>query len=185
MWPIPFYCNMKLYYEDLQAPRMAFDDFGLTYIYTFAGFFGLVYSIFLNKKYSDDVVIATPSKTSTILSIFGTTIVFCTLPATVLLNPIAAANSFSNRINIGVLNIFFSEIASVISCVVFSLLFGKMRKFNILSIIVSVLSGPAIVAQFGALDNNISLYLTVGAFGGLLAAIWNQLLHTRFNKSKI
>lgn len=52
MWPIPFYCNMKLYYRDLEAPRMAFDDFGLTYIYTFAGFFGFIYSIFLNRKYS-------------------------------------------------------------------------------------------------------------------------------------
>jgi len=150
MWPIPFYCNMRLYYNDLPSPQNAFDDFGLTYIYTFAGFFGLIYSIFLNKKYDEKKVNTLPSKVSSILSIFGTTIVFCTLPATVLLFPVNTTTP-SSRYNVGVLNVFFSEIAGIISCITFSLLFGKTKKINISSIIISVLCGPAIVSQWAAL----------------------------------
>jgi len=175
---------LKLYYRDLPVPQKAFDDFGLTYIYVFAGFFGLLYSVFLGKGYKGLHHSAVPSKSSTMLSIFGTTIVFCTLPATVLLHPVSFSSFNSNRLNIGVLNIFFSEIASVICCITFSLLFGKGRRISVHSIIISVLSGPAIVAQFGALDYNISLYLTVGAFGGILAAFWTQVLHPRFNKGR-
>jgi hypothetical protein len=107
MWPIPFYCNLRLYYKDLPSPRNAFDDFGLTFIYTFAGFFGLIYSLFLNRKYDINKTNTLPSKASAILSIFGTTIVFCTLPSTVLINPVNTAITAA-RYNIGVLNVFFS-----------------------------------------------------------------------------
>jgi hypothetical protein len=65
------------------------------------------------------------------------------------------------------------------------LLFGKTRNLNIQSIIISVLCGPAICAQFGALEMNISAFLTVGAFGGLLAAFWTQIVHPRLNSGKI
>jgi len=184
MWPIPFYCNMRLYYNDLTAPQNAWDDFGLTYIYTFAGFFGLVYSIFLNRKYDETKVNTAPSKVSSIFSIFGTTVVFCTLPATVLLQPVNTTTS-SSRYNIGVLNVFFSEIAGIISCLTFSLLFGKTKRINIASIIISVLCGPAIVAQWAALEPNITACLTVGAFGGFVAALWTQVFHPRINRKKI
>jgi hypothetical protein len=107
MWPIPLYCNLRLYYMNLPSPQNAFDDFGLTFIYTFAGFFGVVYSIFLNRKYDETKANTLPSKVSTIMSIFGTTIVFCTIPATVLINPINTSIPAS-RYNIGVLNVFFS-----------------------------------------------------------------------------
>ncbi len=107
MWPIPFYCNMRLYYRNLPSPQNVFDDFGLTFIYTFAGFFGLVYSIFLNRKYDETKTNTMPSKVSSIMSIFGTTIVFCTIPSTVLIQPVNATTGI-NRFNVGVLNVFFS-----------------------------------------------------------------------------
>lgn len=150
IWPIPFYCNLKLYYNNLSFPQNAFDDFGLTFIYTFAGFFGVIYSIFLNKKYDKTNIYTLPSKVSTIMSIFGTTIVFCTIPSTVLINPVNSSIPAS-RYNIGVLNVFFSEISGVISCITFSILFGGFKRINIASVIVSVLCGPAIVSQFAAL----------------------------------
>ena len=175
MWPIPFYCNMRLFYKDLPSPQNVFDDFGLTFIYTFAGFFGLVYSIFLNRRYDETKANTMPSKVSSILSIFGTTIVFCTIPSTVLIQPVNTITTTTNttpvlqyfsarvlqnsstlvlqinRFNVGVLNVFFSEIAGIISCITFSLLFGKTRKINISSIIISVFCGPAIVAQWATL----------------------------------
>lgn len=49
-WPIPFYINIKLFLGDGPASKQSFDDFGLTYIYAFAAFFGIVYSIFLNFR---------------------------------------------------------------------------------------------------------------------------------------
>ena len=49
MWPIPFYVNIRFFSRNLTG-QIAFDDFGLTYIYTFAAIFGLVYSIFLNFR---------------------------------------------------------------------------------------------------------------------------------------
>lgn len=107
MWPIPFYCNLRLYYRELPSPQNVFDDFGLTFIYTFAGFFGLIYSIFLNRKYDETKVNTLPSKVSTIMSIFGATIVFCTIPSTVLINPVNTSIPAS-RYNVGVLNVFFS-----------------------------------------------------------------------------
>ena len=50
VWPIPFYINVKLFLGDGPDSQQSFDDFGLTYIYTFAAFFGIVYSIFLNFR---------------------------------------------------------------------------------------------------------------------------------------
>lgn len=106
MWPIPYFASLRIFYKGSVA-QAVFDDFGLTYIYTFAGFFGVTYSIFLNRKYDSEQRDSIPSKTSTIMSIFGTTIVFCTIPSAGLMPP--ASSTFpSNRFNIGVLNIFFS-----------------------------------------------------------------------------
>lgn len=107
MWPIPYFANLRIYYTQSLTPKTVFDDFGLTYIYTFAGFFGITYSMFLNRKYEADQVESIPSKTSTVLSIFGTTIVFCTIPSTGLMPPLTSVIP-TNRFNIGVLNIFFS-----------------------------------------------------------------------------
>lgn len=106
-WPIPLYCNLKVYYRDLPSPQNAFDDFGLTFIYTFAAFFGIVYSIFLNRKYDRSITNTLPSKVSTVMAIFGTTIVFCTIPSTVLISPLSS-NTLANRYNVGVLNVFYS-----------------------------------------------------------------------------
>jgi hypothetical protein len=49
MWPIPFYVNIRFFTNDIKG-ALAFDDFGLTYIYTFAAVFGITYSIFLNFR---------------------------------------------------------------------------------------------------------------------------------------
>lgn len=106
-WPIPLYCNLRVYYKSLPSPQNAFDDFGLTFIYTFAAFFGIVYSIFLNRKYDKSRSNTLPSKVSTVMAIFGTTIVFCTIPSSVLISPISS-NTLANRYNVGVLNIFYS-----------------------------------------------------------------------------
>jgi hypothetical protein len=186
MWPIPYYCNLRLYYKDLPSPQNVFDDFGLTFIYTFAGFFGLIYSIFLNRRYDQTKANTIPSKESAILSIFGTTIVFCVIPSTALIQPISNSVSIlSTRFNVGVLNVFYSEIAGIISCLTFSMLFGKLKRINIASIIISVLCGPAIVGQWATLEVNISACLTVGAFGGLVAALWTQVFHPMINSKKI
>lgn len=109
-WPIPLYCNLRLYYRDLPAPQNVYDDFGLTFVYTFAAFFGVVYSVFLNRKYGNQQQHANtlPSKVSTIMTIFGTTIVFCTIPSTVLISPINTSTTLANRYNVGVLNVFYS-----------------------------------------------------------------------------
>lgn len=107
-WPIPLYCNLRLYYRELPSPQNVFDDFGLTFIYTFAAFFGIIYSIFLNRKYDETKANTLPSKVSTIMSIFGTTIVFCTIPSTVLITPINSTIASANRYNVGVLNVFYS-----------------------------------------------------------------------------
>lgn len=149
-WPIPLYCNLRLYYKDLAAPQNAFDDFGLTFIYTFAAFFGIVYSVFLNRKYDENKTNTLPSKVSVIMAIFGTTIVFCTIPSTVLISPLGS-NTTANRFNVGVLNIFYSEISGIISCITFSMLFSGFKRLNIITVIVSVFCGPAIVSQFAAL----------------------------------
>lgn len=149
MWPIPYFANLRILYTSY-TPRTVFDDFGLTYVYTFAGFFGITYSMFLNRKHDLNNVNSTPSKSSTILAILGTTLVFCTIPSTIPLPP--ASTSFpTTRFNIGVLNVFFSCITGVIFCITFSLLFGKTRNLNITSVIISVLSGPAIVSQFAGI----------------------------------
>jgi hypothetical protein len=50
MWPVPLYCNIKIYMDNLGLSAVAFDDAGLTYIYTFAAFFGVVYGILLNCR---------------------------------------------------------------------------------------------------------------------------------------
>lgn len=50
MWPVPYFASLRLYYTTFSS-RTVFDDFGLTYIYTFAAFFGITYSMFLNKSY--------------------------------------------------------------------------------------------------------------------------------------
>lgn len=184
MWPIPYFCNMRLYYRDLPSPQNVLDDFGLTFIYTFAGFFGLVYSIFLNRRYDQTKANSAPSKESSILSIFGATIVFCVIPSTVLIQPISVSIP-SARFNVGVLNVFYSEIAGIISCLTFSMLFGKLKKINIASVIISVLCGPAIVGQWATLEVNISACLAVGAFGGLVAALWTQVFHPKINSKKI
>jgi hypothetical protein len=60
-----------------------------------------------------------------------------------------------------------------------------MKRISILSVIISVLCGPAIVAQFATLETNIAACLTVGAFGGFLAALWTQVIHPRINKKRI
>jgi hypothetical protein len=49
MWPVSFFVNLKIYLNDMPN-QLAFDDFGLTYVYTFAAIFGIFYSIFLNFR---------------------------------------------------------------------------------------------------------------------------------------
>lgn len=120
-----------------------------------------------------------------IYSILGTTIVFCTQPAIAFLFPVSSTNPSANRYNVGVLNMYFSQITAMISCIVFSFLFSGFKRINVVSVIVSVLTGPAIVAEYVSLDPNISAYLTVGAFGGILAAFWTQIIHPRLNRKKI
>lgn len=184
MWPVPFYCNIKIFYENGPSSQQAFDDFGLTYIYTFAAFFGVVYSLMLNLRKNTSLLSSYPSKTSSILCILGTTLVFCTLPSTAMLFPFANVVSNGQLYNTGVLNVFFAEIAAIISCTIWSLIFGK-GKFRLEQIIVSVLAGPAIVAQLAIVETNIAAFLTVGAFGGFITAFWIQVLHPKLNKASI
>lgn len=80
MWPVAFYVNLKMAIQ--QSPNAAiFDDLGTNYIFTFGAIFGIVYSIFLNcRPGSNGIVDALTSKTSTILSLLGTSFVFLSLP---------------------------------------------------------------------------------------------------------
>lgn len=65
------------------------------------------------------------------------------------------------------------------------MLFSGFKRINIVSVIVAVFCGPAIVGQWAALETNIAACLTVGAFGGLVAALWTQVIHPRLNTNKI
>jgi hypothetical protein len=161
-----------------------FDDFGLTYIYTFAAFFGLMYGILLNVKgRQSNVGMATTSSASLIMSIFGATIVFATLPTTIFLFPILG-NESSERYNSGFFNMYLAQFSSVTVAVAFSILVGK-KRLNVETIIVSTLSGGAITSQLISGESNLGPAVAIGAFGGLVTGVYMQLVHPKINRKSI
>lgn len=183
IWPFAFFWNMKIYYQEATPALRIFDDFGLTHIYTFAAFFGIVYSFILNRKPSENVDRACPSRFSSIMSIFGSTLVFCTVPTTIYLFPIHPATD-NGRYNVGILNVYFAQAAAILVSISISLLLGKQR-IGIHQVIVSTLSGAITVAAFATIETNIGIFLLLGGLGGALTAIWMTLFHLKINKNSI
>lgn len=80
------------------------------------------------------------------MSIFGVTLVFATLPTTILIFPFITADA---RYNYGFFNMYLAQIASILTTVAFSLVFGK-GKLGVQNIIVATFSGASICAQFAS-----------------------------------
>jgi hypothetical protein len=80
VWPIPYFCNLKIAYQ--RSPNAAiWDDMGTNYIFAFAAVFGITYSIFLGMRPNNNgLKYAKTSKTASILSLLGTGFAFVSLP---------------------------------------------------------------------------------------------------------
>ena len=74
------------------------------------------------------------------------------------------------------MNIYFALTASVISTYIFGAIFGKF-KMGIRDSIVGVISGGVTIAVVASVINNIGACIAIGAFSGLISALYLRVIH--------
>lgn len=129
-WNLNYYLNIYLaiMYRDMNHQESYtpyfFDAFGSTYVYLFAGFFGLAFTCMLGKqKMSAEHPRNTQSRFSLVLSLIGTGFIFATFYFTS--NYLIAYDNFGQ--NASRFSFLFGLIGSVVGTYIGSALAGKGR----------------------------------------------------------
>ncbi len=177
-----------------------FDDYGVTFIYVFAGFFGLFVSVFNPSKDKNSNQSDKMNSSSSFIALIGTGFVFATFPFTTVginINQLAATTvgtvttilpaqtELARRLssNLGPLNIYFAMSASVICTYIFSALFGK-GKVGIKEALIGTISGGIAISAIAGIITNIGACIAIGAFSGLVSGFWMSVIHPRINSNK-
>lgn len=104
----------------------------------------------------------------------GTGFIFACFPFSGIFSPNSATTNIF-RITQGPMNIYFTLTASVISTYIFGAIFGKF-KIGVRESIVGVISGGVTIAVVGGTISNIGACIAIGAFSGLISALYLGLI---------
>ena len=174
-WTFSFILSQYLHAQKGPSPSGLYDDYGTNFIYVFAGFFALIFSLVINREKGKNS--ATGSRHSAFIAMIGTGFIFACFPFSGILYPASAVGNNLRRTE-GPLNIYFALTASVISTYIFSAIFGKL-KVGVRESLLGVISGGVTIGVVGGTINNIGACIAIGAFAGLLSSLYYRLIHAK------
>ena len=154
-----------------------FDAFGTSYIYLFAGFFGVGFAILFNKlKFPISAPTNDYNRISLVMAAVGTAFIYATF--------LFATNNFFSYSGLGTsmgrLAIMFALSGSVIGCY-FGSIFKGNGRVGFKEALTGTISGGVAIGSVAPVVDNIGIIIVVGLVAGLFSGLYMKTLHLKIN----
>ena len=179
-----FYLNALICYStrNKSEPWVYLDDYGTILVYLFGGVYGLITGA-ITKTPIDSIskVYLCHTKTTFFFSAIGSLFIFGSFICS-FTGVIEGLNAF--RFNSGSLMMAFGIVAGVIGSFVGSIFTGK-GYFSPRIFSVGLISGGIMTGILAGEYNNIGFASFLGFIGGLISAVFNNVVRPKINKKAI